>query len=75
VLRHCFLIKPSHLFRTIPPRLTLSFAQRVYVFLAAFLGYFLQSFFFVGEISVILLSFSVILLFESKITEVILCNR
>jgi len=29
VLRHCFLTKPSYLFRTIPPRLTLSFAQRV----------------------------------------------
>jgi hypothetical protein len=29
LLRHCFLTKPSHLFRTIPPRLTLSFAQRV----------------------------------------------
>ena len=29
VLRHCSLIKPSHLFCTIPPRLTLSFAQRV----------------------------------------------
>ena len=29
LLRHCFLTKPSHLFRTIPPHLTLHLAEQV----------------------------------------------
>jgi len=34
-----------------------------------------QSFFFVSEVSVVLLPLSVVLLFASKTTVVVLCNR